>query len=69
MPSPWSQDLYIKTYKFAAEAHWKRKQVVPGTDIPYLMHFSLVTMEVISALAVESDLDDDLALALILGFE
>ena len=52
MASEWSQDIYINAYRFAAEAHWnrKKKQVVPGTDIPYLMHFSLVAMEVIAAL-------------------
>jgi (p)ppGpp synthase/HD superfamily hydrolase len=61
MPSPWSQDHYIKAYRFAAQAHWKQKQAVPGTDIPYLMHFSMVAMEVIAALAVNSYLDGDLA--------
>lgn len=63
MPSTWSQDLYIKAYRFAAEAHWngEHKQVVPGTGIPYLMHFSLVAMEVIAALTFESGLDGDLA--------
>lgn len=63
MASEWSQDIYISAYRFAAKAHWnsKKKQVVPGTDIPYLMHFSLVAMEVISALNKESGLDGNLA--------
>jgi (p)ppGpp synthase/HD superfamily hydrolase len=61
MTSIWSQDLYISAYRFAAEAHWKTKQLVPGTDIPYLMHFTLVSMEVIAALEKESDLDGNLA--------
>jgi (p)ppGpp synthase/HD superfamily hydrolase len=63
MASKWSQDIYINAYRFAAEAHWnsKKKQVVPGTDIPYLMHFSLVAMEVIAALEKESGLDENLA--------
>ena len=63
MASEWSQDIYISAYRFAAEAHWnsKIKQVVPGTDIPYLMHFSMVSMEVIAVLEKESDLDGDLA--------
>jgi len=63
MPSPWSQDLYINAYKFAAKAHWNERcqQKVPGTDIPYLVHFSMVAMEVTAALAVESELDGDLA--------
>ena len=44
----WSQDAYIQAYRFAAEAH--RGQLVPGTEIPYLMHISLVCMEVTTAL-------------------
>jgi (p)ppGpp synthase/HD superfamily hydrolase len=63
MASEWSQDIYISAYWFAAVAHWnsKKKQLVPGTDIPYLMHFSLVAMEVIAALEKESGLDGNLA--------
>jgi (p)ppGpp synthase/HD superfamily hydrolase len=63
MASEWSQDIYIRAYRFAAAAHWNsnNKQHVPGTDIPYLMHFSLVAMEVIAALEKEFDLDGDLA--------
>lgn len=63
MTSKWSQDLYIKAYSFAAATHWNSniKQLVPGTDIPYLMHFSLVAMEVIAALEEESGLDGNLA--------
>ena len=44
MPSAWSQDLYIEAYRFAAQAHWKNQQLVPGTSIP----FSFVAMEVIA---------------------
>lgn len=64
MVSDWSQDLYISAYRFAAEAHWnsKKQQLVPGTDIPYLMHFTLVAMEVIAALENEPDLDGNLAI-------
>ena len=59
MPNHWSQDTYIRTYRFAAEAH--KGQLVPGTDLPYLMHLSFVTMEVIAALAVEQVDHPDLA--------
>jgi len=64
MADSWSQDIYIDAYKFAAEAHWnsKEQQDVPGTDIPYLMHFSFVAMEVIAALEKESGLDGNLAI-------
>ncbi|HUV59853.1 MAG TPA: HD domain-containing protein [Desulfatiglandales bacterium] len=63
MADSWSQDTYIKAYKFAARAHWnqKMKQLVPGTNIPYLMHFSFVAMEVIAALEKDAGLDGNLA--------
>src|SRR5512142_1349010 len=59
MPSPWSQDTYIKAYKFAAHAH--RWQLVPGTTIPYIMHLSFVTMEILAACSVADVPDPDLA--------
>jgi (p)ppGpp synthase/HD superfamily hydrolase len=59
MPSIWSQDNYIRAFRFAAEAH--RGQLVPGTDLPYVVHVGLVSMEVIAALAAESGHDGDLA--------
>ncbi|KOP23130.1 phosphohydrolase [Hapalosiphon sp. MRB220] len=56
----WSQDTYIKAYKFAAHAHQGQK--VPGTEISYIMHLSFVSMEVIAALNVEQEHDGNLAL-------
>jgi len=63
MGSQWPQDFYIRAHRFAAAAHWNSntRQLVPGTDIPYLMHFSLVAMVVIAALEKESALDGNLA--------
>jgi (p)ppGpp synthase/HD superfamily hydrolase len=55
----WSQEYYIKAYKFAATAH--HGQLVPGTDFPYLMHLSFVSMEVIAALNIERGRDGNLA--------
>lgn len=46
--SHWSPDIYLKTYKFAAQAH--NEQKVPGSDLPYIVHISLVSMEMIAAL-------------------
>ena len=62
MPSPlcWSQDAYTTAYRFAAHAH--RGQTYPGTDLPYLMHLSFVTMEVMAALTVEPQHDGKLAI-------
>lgn len=58
MSIPW-QDHYIKAYRFAALAH--NGQTVPDTDIPYLMHLSLVSMEVIASFAAEPARDGALA--------
>jgi len=59
-PLCWSQDAYTTAYRFAAEAH--RGQTYPGTDLPYLMHLSFVTMEIMAALAVEPEHDGNLAI-------
>ena len=58
MPSTWSQEKYIKALKFAAEAH--NGQTVPGSDLPYIVHVTMVAMEVIAALAHEDGMDGDL---------
>ncbi len=56
----WSPDLYNAAYRFAAEAH--RGQTVPGTDgLPYIMHISMVAMETMTALTIESFDAPDLA--------
>ncbi len=59
MHPAWSQEVYIKAYKFAASAH--RWQLVPGTAIPYIMHLSFVAMEIIAASAAGEVPDADLA--------
>jgi (p)ppGpp synthase/HD superfamily hydrolase len=51
MLNQWSQDTYIRAYRFAAEAH--NEQLLPGSDLPYIMHLSFVAMEVLAALTVE----------------
>ena len=57
---PWRQQRYIDAYRFAAEAH--RGQIFPGTDgLPYVMHVSMVAMEVMTALALETFEAPDLA--------
>ena len=55
----WSQESYIAAYQFAARAH--NGQKVPGTDLPYIVHVTLVTMEIMTALANKNSLDADLA--------
>lgn len=59
MPSTWSQEKYIRSLRYAAEAH--NGQTVPGTDLPYIIHVTMVAMEVMAALAHEDDRDGDLA--------
>ena len=56
----WSQASYLKAYRFAAEAH--QGQLFPGTDLPYLLHISFVSMEIIACLGVEQNRDGDLAI-------
>lgn len=52
----WQED-YIRAYRFAAQAHLG--QTFPGTDLPYLMHLSFVSMEVIAALQAEPQARDE----------
>ncbi len=54
----WDQELYIKAFRFAAEAHGSQK--VPGSEIPYLYHISLVISEAASALFQEDIKNPDL---------
>jgi (p)ppGpp synthase/HD superfamily hydrolase len=53
-----SQDLYVKALHFAAQAHGGQKTPL---GMPYVVHLSSVTMEVIAALHAEPGHDDDLA--------
>jgi (p)ppGpp synthase/HD superfamily hydrolase len=55
----WSQENYTKAYRFAAQAH--NGQLFPGTDLPYIMHISFVSMEIIACLGVEGQGDGDFA--------
>ena len=51
-PNIWLPEDFHRAYWFAARAH--HGQPMPDTDLPYLIHVSLVTMEVIAALRVEA---------------
>jgi (p)ppGpp synthase/HD superfamily hydrolase len=61
MISTWDRELYIKACRFAAQAH--RGQLIPSSDLPYLLHLNLVSMEIIAALSAEPGRDGDLAVA------
>lgn len=56
---PWNPDRYLVAVRFAAEVH--QGQIVPGTDLPYLLHVTTVCAEVMAALSAEIDDDPDLA--------
>ncbi|MFN6512947.1 MAG: HD domain-containing protein [Nostoc sp. CreGUA01] len=60
MQQNWSQESYLKAFKKAAQAHQGQK--MPGSEIPYIMHLSFVSMEVIAALNVETERDGNLAI-------
>jgi len=46
-----TQHLYQQAIKFAASRHQEKKQIVPGTDLPYVVHLSNVAMEILVASA------------------
>jgi hypothetical protein len=56
----WAQENYTKAYRFAASAH--KGQKYPGTELPYIMHISFVSMEIVAVLSQEKDWDGNLAL-------
>lgn len=43
------QTIYQNTIKFAAEKHANQNQLIPGTDLPYVVHLSNVAMEILIA--------------------
>ncbi|OMQ12799.1 HD domain-containing protein [[Flexibacter] sp. ATCC 35103] len=43
------QAIYQNTIKFAAKKHTDQNQVIPGTNLPYVVHLSNVAMEIIIA--------------------
>ncbi len=60
MHTQWTQDEYTRAYLFAARVH--KKQTWPGdTDLNYMVHVNLVSIEVIAALQAEPEHDGDLA--------
>ncbi|MVM35307.1 HD domain-containing protein [Spirosoma sp. HMF4905] len=43
------QSLYQQAIKFAAVKHVEKNQLVPGTNLPYVVHLSNVAMEILVA--------------------
>ena len=59
MNNNWSQEKYIEAYRFAAEKH--KGQLFPGTDWSYVVHISMVSMEIIASLNHEEGVNGDFA--------
>ena len=57
--SKWNPERVAEALRFVAEAH--NEQPFPGTDLPYLLHLSQVTTELMAALAIEPEPEADLA--------
>ncbi len=51
----WDQNLYIKTWNFASQAH--NQQLLPSSNIPYINHIGLVAMEVMAAICHYSQIN------------
>lgn len=56
----WTQDIYTKTFDFAARAH--KDQKYPGKEYSYIFHLANVCMEVMTAIAVKGTDNPDLAI-------
>ena len=54
-----SPDSYSRAWWFAAQAHGD--QLVPGTELPYIVHIGNVAMEVLASLSAEPAPSPDLA--------
>lgn len=56
------QTTYQKALKFAAAKHTEAAQVVPGTNLPYIVHICNVAMEVMVAASHTNNFNLELAL-------
>ena len=61
MGVPFSRDLYMRAWHFAAARH--NAQKVPGSELPYITHVGAVAMEVLAAVAAGDVATPDLAVA------
>ena len=48
----WSPDTWLAAWRFAADAH--EGQLVPGSNLPYVVHVGAVAMEVSGAIATRA---------------
>jgi len=52
-----AQTLYQEAIKFATAKHLEKKQKIPGTNLPYVVHLSNVAMEIIIASSNSDNFD------------
>jgi guanosine-3',5'-bis(diphosphate) 3'-pyrophosphohydrolase len=60
------QDVYQNTIKFAAQLHSNKNQIIPGTNLPYVVHLSNVAMEILIASEKSKNFDAEFAVQLAL---
>ncbi|MBK9732378.1 MAG: bifunctional (p)ppGpp synthetase/guanosine-3',5'-bis(diphosphate) 3'-pyrophosphohydrolase [Chitinophagaceae bacterium] len=56
------QTKYQKTIKFAAKKHADINQLIPGTNLPYVVHLSNVAMEILIAAQKTEKFDSEFAI-------
>lgn len=57
--SLWSPDAWLAAWRFASDAHLG--QMVPGSELPYVVHVGAVAMEVASAISRRAQLGQPVA--------
>jgi guanosine-3',5'-bis(diphosphate) 3'-pyrophosphohydrolase len=60
------QTIYQTTIKFAAEKHAEKNQLIPGTNLPYVVHLSNVAMEILTSCENNADFNLGFAIRLAL---
>ncbi|HEX8576491.1 MAG TPA: HD domain-containing protein [Flavobacterium sp.] len=55
------QAKYQKAIKFAAKRHADKNQLIPGTNLPYVVHLSNVAMEILIAAQKTEKFDSEFA--------
>src|SRR5688572_18762867 len=56
------QTQYQKAIKFAAKKHADINQLIPGTNLPYVVHLSNVAMEILIAAQKTENFDSEFAI-------
>ncbi|MEI2695538.1 MAG: HD domain-containing protein [Saprospiraceae bacterium] len=60
------QRIYLEALKFASAKHFDKNQLVPGTNLPYVVHLSCVAMEILVTALHTPNFDLNIALPIAL---